>query len=150
MPNNDPYALQRFHQAQHSVYPQALRELQAGRKRTHWMWFVFPQLRGLGSSAQAHTYGLSGVAEARAYLADPVLGARLREATQAVMAHAGVGARRVLGEGDALKLRSCLTLFALVEAGPGLFSRALDHLFAGRVDAQTLALLQAQGPLADA
>lgn len=150
MPTTARHALQRFVQAQAGTYAQALKELQAGRKRTHWMWFVFPQLRGLGSSAQAHTYGLSGVAEARAYLADPVLGARLREATQAVMAHAGVGARRVLGEGDALKLRSCLTLFALVEAGPGLFSHALDHLFAGQVDAQTLALLQAQGPQADA
>ena len=145
MPHNATYALQRFHQAQHMVYAQALRELQAGRKRSHWMWFVFPQLRGLGHSAQAHAYGLQGVSEARAYLDDAVLSARLREATRAVMAHQAVGAARVLGAVDALKLRSCLTLFALVEAGPGLFSAALENLFEGQADAQTLALLQRQG-----
>ena len=99
----------------------ALAELRAGRKRSHWVWFVFPQLQGLGRSPMAQHYGLSGLAEARAYAAHPVLGPRLRECVRALLGHAGTSAARLLGEVDALKLRSCLTLF-----------EAADPLLCGR------------------
>lgn len=140
-------ALQRFIDAQKSAYPQAVTELHAGRKRSHWMWFVFPQLRGLGQSANARTYGIRDLAEARAYLAHPVLGVRLAYATQAMLLHDRMGASRVLGTLDALKLRSCLTLFSLAAGQPSLFSVALERLFGGQLDEQTQALLLAQGEL---
>ena len=123
----DPFNLQRFVDAQSGgMYERALAELRAGKKRSHWMWFIFPQARGLGRSAMADYYGLSGVEEARAYLAHPLLGARLRECVAAVLSHAGERtAEEMLGEVDAMTLRSSLALFA--EAGGGdLFARGLD------------------------
>lgn len=140
------FSLARFQAAQAQWYATALGELHVGKKRTHWVWFVFPQLKGLGSSANAEKYGLSGVAEARAYLADAVLGQRLRECTAAMLAHQSLGASAVLGELDALKFRSCLTLFALAEPDEPIFTTALESLFAGERDWRTLELLGLSGP----
>lgn len=133
--------LNRFLAAQAGgVYEGALAELNFGHKVRHWMWFIFPQLRGLGHSDKAHFYGLADLAEATAYLAHPVLGSRLIACTAAMRKHRAVGADFVLGAVDALKLRSCLTLFAAVPGAPPLFAEALTALYPGP-DAQTLALL---------
>lgn len=143
---NDDDDLERFVEAQASVYPTALAELRAGSKRSHWMWFVLPQLRGLGRSAMATRYGLRGPAEARAYLAHPLLGPRLHECVAALMTHTDRTADRMLGSVDAVKLRSCLTLFAAVdEADDSPFEAALARFYGGKSDPQTLALL-AGGP----
>lgn len=138
--------LERFLAAQADAYAGALRELQAGHKRTHWIWFVFPQLRGLGRSATSWTYGIAGLAEARAYLAHPVLGARLREATRAMLSHRDVDAAAILGELDALKFCSCMTLFSLAGPGEPAFDVALQRFFAGERDLRTLDLLRTSGP----
>src|SRR5690606_9976218 len=140
--STDEFELSRFLTAQEHSYAAAMEELRSGSKRSHWIWFVFPQLRGLGRSATSKRYGLRGLAEARAYLANPVLGARLRESTQAVLAHRSRGAVAVLGELDALKFTSCLTLFSLTDADEQLFAGALDVLFGGERDGRTLELLQ--------
>jgi len=137
----DSFQLDRFVLAQADSYACALAELRAGCKRSHWVWFVFPQLRGLGHSPMAQHYGLSGLAEARAYAAHPVLGPRLRECVRALLGHAGTSAARLLGEVDALKLRSCLTLFALAAPDEALFGRALERFHAGVSDPGTLRLL---------
>ena len=142
---NGPYDLQRFIDAQEGIFEIALAELKAGNKRTHWMWFVFPQLRGLGRSSTAQYYAIGSMGEARAYLAHPVLGARLRHCVEALMPWAGTRtAEEILGSVDALKLRSCLTLFDQVEPS-GLFARGLTAFYEGRSDDGTLALLNAQG-----
>ncbi|MGA1799652.1 DUF1810 domain-containing protein [Sphingomonas sp. 4RDLI-65] len=133
--------LDRFVTAQAGVYPQALAELRAGAKRSHWMWFVFPQIAGLGQSAMARTYAIAGADEARAYLAHPVLGARLIEATAAVVGARG-SAEAILGGIDAVKLRSSMTLFAAVADDPAPFRAALDRFFGGMADEATLRLLQ--------
>lgn len=140
----DTFDLARFVSAQAHAYATALEEIRAGRKRSHWIWFVFPQLGGLGTSPTSLRYGLSGLAEARAYLAHPVLGERLREATAAMLAHAPRTADAVLGELDALKFRSCLTLFALADPSEEPFIAALDRFFDGGRDERTLALLEAR------
>jgi uncharacterized protein (DUF1810 family) len=116
-------------------------ELRAGRKRTHWMWFVFPQLRGLGRSPMAARFGLASAAEARAYLDHPVLGARLRGWVALLLALPGRTALEIFGSPDDLKLRSCLTLFRAVDAADGVFERALARFFDGRPDPMTLQLL---------
>lgn len=129
---SDRHDLQRFIDAQNPVFHTALAELRAGAKRTHWMWFVFPQLRVLGRSATARHYGLADLNEARAYLAHPVLGARLRECVDAVMSVRGRTLHEVFGSPDDLKFCSCMTLFEAV-AGPGsVFSQALDRWCEGR------------------
>jgi len=134
--------LDRFVRAQQGSYNQALAELRAGRKTGHWIWFVLPQLRGLGRSATAHEYGIAGRAEAEAYLTHPLLGARLRECVQAVLAHTDRSAARMLGDVDAMKFRSCLTLFdAVSDSADNLFRQALDAFYDGEPDAATLALL---------
>ncbi|TDH58339.1 DUF1810 domain-containing protein [Dankookia rubra] len=138
----DSMDLSRFVTAQDPVIDQVRAELLAGRKRSHWMWFVFPQLRGLGQSAMAQHYGLVTLAEARAYLAHPVLGKRLRDCTALVNAVQGRSAEEILGSVDAQKFRSCLTLFAAAEPGEGLFRMALDRYYAGVEDPRTLELLQ--------
>ena len=132
--------LDRFVRAQQGGYDQALGELRAGRKTGHWIWFVLPQLRGLGRSSTAHEYGIAGREEAQAYLAHPLLGARLRECVQAMLTHTGRSAVSVLGDVDAMKFRSCLTLFDAV-ADDDLFLNALDAFYGGERDAATLALL---------
>lgn len=141
----DPFELSRFLEAQRGSYEIAIAELRAGEKRSHWIWFVFPQLRGLGRSSMSQRYGLSGVAEAAAYLAHPVLGVRLLEAIQAMLANGLVPAAAILGELDALKFRSCLTLFSTTAPAEPLFAAALARYFAGQPDPATLKLMASQG-----
>ncbi len=138
---SDPFELRRFVDAQAQTYDQALAELRAGRKRTHWMWFVLPQLAGLGRSGMAQRYAISGLAEARAYAAHPVLGARLRETAAALTALDTEDAAEVLGPVDALKLHSSMTLFARAVPGEPVFRAVLDHYFDGAEDAGTTDLL---------
>jgi uncharacterized protein (DUF1810 family) len=143
----DPYGLARFTAAQGdgpgSVHAQALAELRAGRKRGHWMWFVFPQIAGLGLSRTSIRYAIGSAAEARAYLAHPLLGPRLRECTEALLAHGGETAEAILGAVDAMKLRSSMTLFDHAAPDENVFGRCLDLLFEGRRDQATLRLLAA-------
>jgi uncharacterized protein (DUF1810 family) len=140
---DDPYGLQRFLDAQDSggTYEQALAELRAGAKRSHWMWFVFPQVTGLGRSPTAQHFAVSGLAEARAYLAHPVLGPRLVEAARALTALPGADAARVLGPVDAVKLRSSMTLFEAADPGQPVFAQVLDRFFGGERDEATLTRL---------
>lgn len=135
----DPYRLQRFVDAQDDAgtHAQALRELRAGRKTSHWMWFVFPQIAGLGHSAMARAYAISSIDEARAYLAHPVLGPRLRECAGALLALTGATAESVLGGIDAMKLRSSMTLFARAAPDEPLFGEVIDRLFGGEEDDAT-------------
>ncbi|WP_188063201.1 DUF1810 domain-containing protein [Sphingobium sp. KCTC 72723] len=142
---NDPHNLQRFLDAQHPAYATALTELRRGRKTTHWMWFVFPQLAGLGRSPTAQHYGIASLAQARAYLEHATLGQRLQECVRALqdLPH-GNSAAGVLGDVDAMKLRSSLTLFEAAGGG-GLFSAALERWFGGVRDDTTLALLGRHG-----
>ena len=137
----DPFNLQRFLDAQASTYNQARSELAAGQKRSHWMWFIFPQIRGLGSSPTAQQYAISGLDEARAFLAHPVLGLRLRECTSLVNATSGRSADQIFGYPDNLKFRSSLTLFAHAAPGEPHFSEALQKFFSGQPDPATLDLL---------
>ena len=137
---NDPFALQRFVDAQQGVYAQVCAELAAGRKRSHWMWFVFPQLRGLGHSAMAQHFGIASGDEARAYWAHPLLGPRLKQCTGLVLAVAGRSAHEIFGPPDDLKFRSCMTLFAAA-TGEAVFRQALAKYFDGQDDEQTLRLL---------
>ena len=134
--------LERFVQAQQGVYAEALAELGRGRKTSHWMWFVFPQLAGLGSSAMARRYAVSGLEEAQAYLAHPLLGARLRECAQAAIGPGGRSASRVFGYPDDLKFRSSMSLFERTNPGGDVFAAALDSLCGGARDEQTLRLLK--------
>ena len=140
-----PYDLARFVEAQVRCYTRVLAELAAGEKTSHWMWFIFPQLRGLGVSATARRFGLSGLEEARAYLAHPVLGLRLRECTRALLAIEGRTAHQIFGSPDDLKLRSCLTLFAAAAAPSAaedrVFGAALARYYGGEPDPRTLELL---------
>jgi uncharacterized protein (DUF1810 family) len=139
---DDPFSLQRFVEAQSHDYGTAIRELRAGAKRSHWMWFVFPQLRGLGRSSTAMFYGITSIAEARAYLAHPVLGPRLRECVQSLLDLSESNAAEILGEIDAMKLRSSMTLFQVAAPDETLFSRALERFYQGKPDAHTLELLK--------
>ena len=134
--SEDPFDLARFVSAQATTYDRALSELRNGRKTSHWMWFVFPQLKGLGHSSTAQHYGITGLAEARAYLAHPVLGARLRESA-AVVAAAPPGAEDIVGSVDAMKLRSSMTLFARAAPDEPVFQAVLDQHFAGKPDWMT-------------
>ena len=133
--------LERFVQAQASVYPAVLRELGAGRKTSHWMWFVFPQLKTLGRSGTARFYGLDGRDEALAYWRHPVLGPRLLECTRLVLATRGRSAHEIFGSPDDLKLRSCMTLFDAVAPEEPAFRVVLDRFYGGAADASTLDLL---------
>lgn len=139
----DRLRLARFVAAQSGVYDLALAELRNGRKRTHWMWFVLPQLRGLGNSMMADRYGLEDLDEARAYLAHPLLGPRLEECVAALLAHAGShSAAEIMGVVDAIKLLSCLTLFEAAGGGP-VFARAIEAFYKGERDKRTLAMIAA-------
>ncbi len=135
----DPYFLERFITAQNAAgtYERALSELRAGHKTSHWIWFVFPQIAGLGHSANARTYAISSLAEAQAYIADPVLGPRLLECTRALLALEGKSAVEILGEIDAVKLRSSTTLFAAAAPDEPVFVQVLDRYFDGMTDAAT-------------
>lgn len=135
------FDIERFVSAQHDIYSQALAELRAGRKQSHWMWFVFPQYAGLGTSPMAVRYAIGSRDEAKAYLAHPVLGPRLRESVGAMLMHKGARPETILGGIDALKFRSSLTLFESVADDPGLFSGALDAFYDGERDQRTQELL---------
>src|SRR5690606_37919979 len=138
---NSSDALSRFLEAQDPVYEIALAELRAGRKRSHWMWFIFPQLRSLGRSSTAQFYGIADRAEAQAYLAHPRLGARLVECTHAVLVHKHSSADAIFGYPDVLKFRSSLTLFGAVASKGCVFEEALQLFFPGEPDAATLHLI---------
>jgi uncharacterized protein (DUF1810 family) len=139
----DEYRLERFVAAQDArdTYARALRELRAGAKRSHWMWFIFPQVAGLGLSAMAQEYAISGLAEARAYLSHPVLGSRLRECASALTALDGKDATEVFGPVDAMKLRSSMTLFAKAAPAEPVFTEVLKKYFDGEPDKTTLSRL---------
>jgi len=133
--------LQRFLDAQATDYPQALAELRAGRKRSHWMWYIFPQIHGLGFSSISQRYAIRDAAEAAAYLHHPVLGAHLVEISQALLGLAGSNATSIMGSPDDLKLRSSMTLFGAVPGASPVFQQVLDKFFGGAPDAKTLQLL---------
>ena len=138
----DPDTLQRFVDAQERRYATAMAELRAGRKESHWIWFIFPQIAGLGNSEVAQRYAIADVDEAVAYLAHPVLGARLVACVEALRAHRGTPIRDILGDLDAMKLRSSLTLYAQAQGGDGrVFAAALLEFYAGVSDGRTLAIL---------
>ncbi|WP_237477974.1 DUF1810 domain-containing protein [Lichenibacterium dinghuense] len=138
---DDPHDLQRFIAAQAPVFDAVLAELEAGRKRSHWMWFVFPQVAGLGFSAMAQRYAIRSLDEARAYLAHPVLGERLRRCTGLVLAVEGRGITAILGSPDDVKFRSSMTLFGRAAPDDALYRAALDRCFSGIPDPETLARL---------
>lgn len=140
-PPDDPFNLDRFVQAQRDSYRQALAELESGQKRSHWIWFVFPQLAGLGRSSTAVWYSINSIEEARAYLAHPILGSRLRECTETVLGLTTTDAERVFGYIDAVKFRSSMTLFARLTPPDSPFERALVKFFAGIPDEGSLRIL---------
>ena len=143
-PSENARSLERFVQAQDPIHSRVVEELIAGRKQTHWMWFVFPQLLGLGNSAMARRYAIRDLAEARRYLAHPVLGPRLRHDVQLMMRHEHKSARDILGTPDDLKFRSCLTLFleaASGEADRSMFADALGRFYGGEPDQRTIEAL---------
>jgi len=135
---NDPFDLTRFVEAQQRDYARALDELCAGAKRSHWIWYVFPQLRGLGRSEMAERYGISGIDEARAYLAHPLLGARLEDCVRALLSHRGRPVRQIMGSPDGLKLRSSMTLFQAAAPAQPLFAEVLQAFYDGEADPATL------------
>lgn len=139
---SDPFHLQRFVAAQAATYAQALAELKRGEKQTHWMWFVFPQIAGLGSSPTAQRYAIGSLDEARAYLAHPVLGPRLKECTAAVNAVDGRSAHQIFGSPDDFKFRSSMTLFREAAPDEPLFGLALERYYAGQPDPKTLQILE--------
>jgi uncharacterized protein (DUF1810 family) len=135
------FDLERFVTAQQDVYSNALRELLDGHKKSHWMWFIFPQIRGLGRSDTARFYAISGRSEAVAYLDHPILGSRLEECTLAMLNHSDLGAYDVLGSPDDLKFHSSLTLFGAATTAGSTFEKALEVFYEGRPDEATLAAL---------
>ena len=138
MENN--YNLNRFIEAQNRDYDIALAEIRAGKKVSHWMWYIFPQFKGLGRSSTSEYYGLSGIKEAQAYLSDPILKARLIEITDAVIAHKDKSAEEIFGGIDAKKLRSCMTLFSIAAPDIPVFEAVLEQFFHGVPDRNTLRL----------
>jgi uncharacterized protein (DUF1810 family) len=138
---SDTFDLTRFVDAQRAVYPNVLEELRDGRKRSHWMWFIFPQLAGLGRSETARFYAISGAAEAHAYLHNPLLSARLLECTRTVLEHSNRSAAYMFGSPDDMKLRSCMTLFATIAPEHTCFQDVLNRFFEGQPDARSIALL---------
>lgn len=138
----DPHDLQRFLDAQHGVYDDALAEIRAGEKNSHWMWFIFPQLAGLGSSPMAQRFAIGSAGEARAYLQHAVLGPRLIRCAQAALQVQGRSAQQIFAYPDDMKLRSSATLFASVSPPDSVFHRLIEKYFGGRGDARTLELLR--------
>ena len=143
--DDDPHDLQRFVDAQRDVMPRVLDELRRGSKESHWMWFVFPQLRGLGRSATARRYGIASIEEARAYWHHPLLGPHLLECTRLLLAVTEKSALEILGSPDDLKLRSSMTLFEQVAPEEPAFAQALGRWYGGVRDAPTLGLLRHPG-----
>lgn len=138
---DDPYDLRRFLKAQEGDYQQALSEIMSGRKRSHWMWYIFPQFDGLGFSSTSRLYAIKSVDEARAYLAHPVLGPRLLKCAEAALAVENRSATEIFGSPDDHKLRSCATLFASISPASSVFRRILEKYFGGEPDGKTLRLL---------
>ena len=136
------YDLSRFLEAQKNSYDTALREIRAGRKRSHWMWYIFPQIRGLGYSAMAQHYAIRDLGEAREYLQHPLLGPRLIEISEALLALEESDPRRVMGSPDDLKLRSCMTLFQCAAPDQPVFGKVLDKFYGGRPDGRTLEIVR--------
>ena len=134
-------SFQHFTQAQNSIYPLVLRELTQGKKRTHWMWFIFPQIKGLGRSEMAQRFALDSLTQAQDYLQDEILGARLRECSELLLAHPDKSALEIFGQPDHMKLHSSLTLFALAAEQGSVFEQLLQQFFAGQQDEKTLQLL---------
>ncbi len=147
--NHDPFSLRRFETAQDEggTYEQAVSELRGGRKTGHWMWFIFPQVAGLGRSSMSRTYAISSLAEAKAYLEHPVLGPRLIECASTLCGLSGQGAQEIFGATDAMKLRSSMTLFAHAAPDSVVFRRVLSDYFAGIEDAATRDLLASASDL---
>lgn len=139
---SDPFNLERFVTAQSNSYETALAELAGGQKRSHWMWYIFPQIAGLGHSAMAQRYAITGLDEARAYLAHPVLGPRLREICQQLLQLEGQTAHDIFGSPDDMKLRSSMTLFSAAEGGNSAFDKVLEKYYRGQQDSRTLGILQ--------
>lgn len=139
---SDTFQLERFVAAQAPLYSKVLAELAAGRKRSHWMWFIFPQIAGLGHSAMSQQYAIASLAEATAYLAHPVLGARLRECCALVAGLEDLSAQQIFGHPDDMKFHSSLTLFAAAAPGEKLLDECLDLYFRGQPDPATLALIK--------
>ena len=136
----DITSLNRFLEAQEPMYATALKEIKNGEKESHWIWYIFPQLRGLGYSPNAYTYGINGLEEAKAYLEHPVLSARLIEISTALLSHKGESIEDIMGDIDALKLRSSMTLFALVSKDSSVFHQVLDCFYNSEMDELTLKL----------
>lgn len=139
--SNDQFNLERFVQAQNDVYDNVLLELRNGRKRSHWMWFIFPQIEGLGFSPISQLYSIKSLAEATAYLSHPILGPRLVECAETVLAAEGRSAHEMFGSPDDMKLKSCATLFARVSSPGSPFHKILDRYYSGARDTRTLDLL---------
>lgn len=139
---SETYELNRFIEAQNGVYGQALEELKAGRKRSHWMWFIFPQIAGLGTSYMSEKYAIRSADEASAYLADPTLGSRLNRCVEAMLSVQDRTAHAILGSPDDLKFRSSMTLFAAVSEAGSPFHQALDRFYDSKPDERTIALLE--------
>lgn len=137
----DICSLNRFLEAQKIMYETALEEIKKGEKESHWIWYIFPQLRGLGYSPKAYTYGIDGLEEAKAYLEHPVLSARLIEITEALLSHQGKDIEDIMGDIDALKLRSSMTLFALISEADSVFHQVLEVFYDSKMDEMTLELL---------
>jgi uncharacterized protein (DUF1810 family) len=141
----DPYGLSRFLDAQKESYATAVSELRLGKKSTHWIWYVFPQVDGLGFSETTKHYSIKSLAEARAYVEHPILGARLKECVGILLSTQGLDAEEIFGEVDTLKLRSCMTLFDFAAPNEDVFSSALERYFQGLRDETTLKILR-RGP----
>ena len=137
----DINSLDRFLEAQESMYETALKEIKNGEKESHWMWYIFPQLRGLGRSQMAYTYGINGLEEAKAYLDHPVLSARLIEISEALLEHKDQDIENILGDIDAMKLRSSMTLFAIISYNDSVFHQILDCFYNGEMDELTKRLI---------
>lgn len=140
--NDDPFRLVRFVNAQTNTFSRALAELKGGRKKSHWMWFIFPQIDGLGGSPMAREYSIKSLEEARAYLENPTLGKRLIECAEAVLGVEGRTALEIMGHPDDLKLKSSMTLFEQVASQDSVFSQVLDKYYSGERDSKTLNILE--------
>ena len=136
----DINSLDRFLEAQERMYEIVLKEIKNGEKESHWMWYIFPQLRGLGRSQMAYAYGINGLEEAKAYLDHPLLSARLIEISEALLAHKDQDIEDILGDIDAMKLCSSMTLFALISEDDSVFQRVLDYFYDGEIDKLTIKL----------
>ena len=141
------FDLERFRKAQEADYALALEEIKEGQKRSHWIWYIFPQLKGLGFSGMSGYFGISGIAEAKAYMRDPVLGKRLLEISGALLVHIGKNISSIFGYPDDRKVRSCMTLFSIAEPDEEIFRKVIDGFYGGEKDERTIQILKAQGDI---